>query len=214
MNSDALITFATAMFAITNPIGNVAIYAGMVADRSRADSRAIAIRCCIAIAAILVTTVWLGEFLLKLFGVGIPSLQVAGGLMIAMISLSMLHSRRSNIHNTEDNKELSANEADIAIVPLAMPMVSGPGAMVTVIVNTHQHKGVAANLEMSVVCVILAAIICVGFLAAGPIMRILGNKSMDVITKFMGMILLAIAAGMLAAGLKGLLPGLAGVPAG
>ena len=214
MNTDALIIFATAMFAILNPIGSVAIFSGMVADRSAADRRSIAIRCSIAIAVILVVTVWAGEFVLKLFGVGIPSLQVAGGLMIMLISLSMLQSSQSAIHDTKNNEETAASEQDIAIVPLAMPMIAGPGAMVTVIVNTHQHKGVAANLEMSVVCAVLAAILGIGLLAAGPITRILGTKGMDVVTKLMGMILMAIAAGMLAAGLKGLLPGLAGVPAG
>ena len=196
-------------------LGSFLFFTGLVADRSRAESRSIAIRCCLAIAVILVATVWIGEFLLTLFGVGIPSLQVAGGLIITLISLSMLQSRRSGIHDTKgkDSAEASTDQPDIAIVPLAMPMVAGPGAMVTVIVNTHQHNGIAANIEMSIVCVILAAVICVGFLAAGPMMRILGTKKMDLVTKFMGMILLAIAAGMLAAGLKGLLPGLAGVPA-
>ena len=212
MNTDALITFGTAMFAITNPIGGVAIFGGMVANRSGADRRSIAIRSSIAIVVILVGTIWAGEFILNLFGVGIPSLQVAGGFMIALISLSMLQSSQSAIHDTKDNVEGSGAKQDIAIVPLAMPMVAGPGAMA--IVNTHQHTGVAANIEMSVVCVVLAAIICLGFLAAGPIMRILGTKGMDVVTKFMGMILLAIASGMLAAGLKGLLPGLAGASAG
>ena len=134
--------------------------------------------------------------------------------MIALISLSMLQSSQSAIHDTKDTVEGSEAKQDIAIVPLAMPMVAGPGAMVTAIVNTHQHTGVVANIEMSVVCVVLAAIICLGFLAAAPIMRILGTKGMDVVTKFMGMILLAIASGMLAAGLKGLLPGLAGASAG
>jgi multiple antibiotic resistance protein len=212
MNTDALVTFATAMFAILNPIGNVAIFAGMVADRLAADRRSIAIRCSIAVAVILVVTVWAGEFVLKLFGVVIFSLQVAGGLMIMLISLSMLQSRQSAIHDAKNNEETAASEQDIAIVPLAMPMIAGPGAMVTVIVTTHQHKSVAANLEMSVVCAVLAAILGIGLLAAGPITRILGTKGMDVVTKFMGMILMAIAAGMLAAGVKGLLPGLAGVP--
>jgi multiple antibiotic resistance protein len=214
MNTDALITFATAMFAILNPIGSVAIFAGMVAERSAADRRSIAIRCSIAIAVILVVPVWAGEFVLKLFGVGIPSLQVAGGLMIMLISLSMLQSSQSAIHDMKNKEETAASEQDIAIVPLAMPMIAGPGAMVTAIVNTHQHKGVAANLEMSVVCAVLAAILGIGLLAAGPITRILGTKGMDVVTKLMGMILMAIAAGMLAAGVKSLLPGLAGVPAG
>ncbi len=210
MNTDALITFATAMFAILNPIGSVAIFSSLVADRSAADRRSIAIRGCIAIAVILVASVWAGEYTLKLFGVGIPSLQVAGGVMIAMISLSMMQSSQSEIHDTKDGAEAPASKPDIAVVPLAMPMVAGPGSIVTVIVNTHKHHGIQSNLEMSAVCVALAGVLCVCFLASGLITRILGTKGLDILTKFMGMVLLAIAVGMIASGVKGLLPGLAG----
>jgi multiple antibiotic resistance protein len=210
MDKAALITFTTAMFTILNPIGNVAIFAGMVADRSAADRRSTAIKSAIAVAVILVATVWVGEIVLGFFGVEIASLQVAGGLMIASIALSMLHSKQSAIHDTKKTDQAPAPEQDISVVPLAMPMIAGPGAMVTVIVNTHQHTGVGANLEMSGVCAGWAAVICIGFLAAGPITRVLGTKGMDIVTKLMGVVLLAIAAGMLAAGVKGLLPGLGG----
>ena len=209
MDNSALLTFATAMFTILNPIGNIAIFAGMVADRSTADRRSVAIKSSIAVAVILVGTVWVGEMILQFFGVEIPGLQVAGGAMIASIALSMLQSKQSAIHDTKKGDEGSAPEQDIAVVPLAMPMIAGPGAMVTVIVNTHQHNGIEANLAMSAVCAAMAAVLCVGFLAAGPITRVLGEKGMDIVTKLMGMVLLAIAASMFAAGAKGLLPGLA-----
>jgi multiple antibiotic resistance protein len=91
-----------------------------------------------------------------------------------------------------------------------MPMVAGPGAIVTVIVNTHQHRGIESNLEMSAVCVVMAVLIGACFLAAGHIARVLGGHGMDILTKFMGLVLLSIAIGMLASGIKGLLPGLAG----
>jgi multiple antibiotic resistance protein len=210
MNTAALITFATPMFAILNPIGAVAIFAGLTGDRPQADRRSIAIRCGIAVAVILVGSVWAGEFVLGLFGVGIPSLQAAGGILIASIALSMLHSKQSPIHDSKHGAEASTAGEDIAVVPLAMPMVAGPGAIVTVIVNTHQHRGIESNLEMSVVCVVMAGLICVCFLASGLVTRVLGIKGMDILTKFMGMLLLAIALGMLASGIKGLLPGLAG----
>jgi multiple antibiotic resistance protein len=197
------------MFAIMNPIGSVAIFMGMVADRTEAERRSIAIRSAIAIAVILVGTVWAGEFVLGLFGVGIPSLQASGGVMIALIAMSMLQSTQSSIHDAKDGAEAAAGQ-DIAVVPLAMPMVAGPGSIVTVIVNTHQHRGIESNLEMSAVCAVMAVLIGACFLAAGPIGRVLGGKGMDILTKFMGLVLLAIAAGMLASGVKGLLPGLAG----
>ena len=130
--------------------------------------------------------------------------------MIAQISLSMLHSRQSSIHQVNADDAEGEADADIAVVPLAMPMVAGPGAIVTVIVNTHQHQNIASNVEMSLVCAGMAGMICLCFFSTGVITRVLGARGMDILTKFMGMLLLAIAAGMFATGLKGLLPGLAG----
>ncbi|QDU57303.1 MarC family protein [Aeoliella mucimassa] len=214
MDQASLITFITEMFTILNPIGSVAIYAGMVANRAPADRRSVAIKSSIAVGVILITTVWLGETILRIFGVQIPSLQVAGGIMIASIALSMLRSIQSPIHSTKKNGDPPPPDQDISVVPLAMPMVAGPGSMVTVIVNTHTHRGVIPNLEMSAVCGLMAALICAGFLSAGPITRVLGTKGMDIVTKFMGMVLLAIAVSMFATGATGLMPGLAGmVPA-
>jgi multiple antibiotic resistance protein len=207
MDKSALIQFIIAMFAILNPIGSVAIFAGLSVGCSPDERNAITIKTSIAIAVILVGSVWFGEHLLTLFGIGIPSLQVAGGLMIAQISFSMLQSRQNAMHQTKDHDDAGA---DIAVVPLAMPMVAGPGAIVTVIVTTHQHRGLTANLEMSAVCLGLAGAICVCFLSTVFITKVLGSRGMDILTKFMGMLLLAIAVGMFTTGLKGLLPGLAG----
>lgn len=209
MDKQALIQFATAIFAILNPIGCVAIFAGLVAGRSKADQRATAIKCSIAVAVILIGSAWAGEVVMKFFGISVSSLQVAGGLMIAMISVSMLNSRQSPIHDSKTDDSSSGPEPDIAVVPLAMPIVAGPGAIVTVIVTSHKHSGVASHVEMTIVCAVMAGLMCICFLGSGLISKILGKKGMEILTKFMGMLLLAIAAGMLADGVKGLLPGLA-----
>lgn len=215
MDKAAILAFAGSMFAILNPIGSVAIFASMTSNRSKVERNSIAIRSSIAIAVILIVTIWLGEAILGAFNVGISSLQAAGGLMIAMISLSMLQSQQSSIHDTKDSdEEAESPKQDIAVVPLALPMIAGPGAMVTVILSTHQYKGVMPNIEMSVVCIILAILIGIGFFASGPIIRFIGTKGLDVITKIMGMILLAIAISMLAGGLTDLFPVLGMTPVG
>jgi multiple antibiotic resistance protein len=210
MSSDTLATFAAAMFSILNPIGGAALFSGMVADRSGVERRAIAVKCGLAVAVILVVTVWAGEGVLRFFGVSIPSLEAAGGLIIASIGLSMLRSRPNDIHASEDRREGAGEGESIAVVPLAMPIVAGPGAMVTVLVYTHRHHGIGNNVELSLVCVTMAALVAgCFFLSVGPITRVLGGSGLDVVTKLLGLMLLAIAIGMLATGAKGLLPGLA-----
>jgi multiple antibiotic resistance protein len=209
MSPESLLAFATAMFTILNPIGNTAIFAGMVADRSGPERKKITATATLAVAAILIGTIWVGEELLEFFGVSIPGLQAAGGLIIALIGVSMLHSKQSAIHSSGEEPD-SAQKESIAIVPLAMPIVAGPGAIATLMVNTHRYHGFQSNLEMSLVCAGLSLIIGLCFLAVEPITRLLGNAGINIVTKFMGLILLSVAMAMLAEGVKGMLPGLAG----
>ena len=136
---------------------------------------------------------------------GIPSLKATCGLRSAMISRSMVQSSQSAIHDSKPGER----KPDIAVVPLAMPMIAGPGAIVTVIVATHQHKGIESNPKMSVVFAVLAGVICLCFLSSPLITRVLGAKGLDSLTKFRGLLLLAVAVGMFTTGLKGLWPGLA-----
>jgi len=208
MDKAAVIKFVITMFALLNPIGSVALFAGLVAGRSAAERRSIAINSSIAVGVILVSVVWVGESVMELFGIGIYSLQVAGGIMIAMISIAMLKSKQSAIHDSKG--DVNGPKPDIAVVPLAMPIIAGPGAIIAVIVTAHQHMGIASNIEMSVVCAGLAGMMCLCLLLTPLITRILGTRGLNILTKFMGMLLLAIAVGMFATGLKGLLPGLAG----
>jgi multiple antibiotic resistance protein len=98
----------------------------------------------------------------------------------------------------------------IGVVPLAIPIVAGPGTMATVLVATQQHSSVMDRVEISIVIPALAAITGLLFHFAAPISRRLGDSGMGVVTRVMGMVLAAIAMGMLADGLKGLMPGLAG----
>jgi len=205
----ALVTFATALFTILNPVGNAAIFADMVSGRPARDRTRTAIKCAVAVAVILVGSVWIGEYALRLFGIRVPALQVAGAIMIAHIALQMLCSKRSTMHSTGDATPDASPDDEIAIVPLAMPIVAGPGAIVTVIITTHQHSGVEANLMLSAVCLAMAALIGGAFIAASAMTRVIGPAGMDIVTKLMGMVLLAIAVSMGAAGLKDLLPGLA-----
>jgi multiple antibiotic resistance protein len=206
----ALAVFAAAIFTILNPIGDAAIFEGMVSGRSSGEKRAIAVKSAVAVAAILFATLWFGEQLLAFFGVSLASLETAGGLIVALIGISMLHSRKSGMHTIGGQHENPIAQAPVAVVPLAMPISAGPGVIATVIANTHKYQGFENNLKMSMVCVGMSIILAVCFLSAGSIKRLLGTAGMSIVTKFMGIILLAIACGMFASGGKGLLPGLAG----
>ncbi len=208
MQLSDLIAFAISVLTILNPLGNATLFEGMVAGRSEAERRSIILRSTLAVCVILVTTVWLGEQLLSAFGISIASLEVAGGLLIAMIALSMVHSSKSQIHSVDEKIPRPEAAEDIAIVPLSIPIIAGPGAIATVMVATQKSQGLTANLTMSLICIGGACFVGLSLLAAAALQRLIGAKGMDVVAKLMGMVLLAIAVGMIATGVGTLFPGL------
>lgn len=204
----ALATFVATMFSMMNPIGNVGIFAGMTAGRTAAESTRTAIFCAIAVAITLVIVAWGGDLLLRFFGITVDSLRTAGGLIVLLIGLGMLANSSPHAH-TRPELEDAKERTSIAVVPMAIPIVAGPGTMAAVLVATQQHPSVLNKVEISIVIVVMAAITGGLFCLAGPIARYLGRSGIGVVTRVMGMILAAIAVGMLADGLKALLPGLA-----
>jgi multiple antibiotic resistance protein len=205
----ALASFTAALFSMMNPIGGVGIFAGMTADRSDAEARRIAWVCAVAVAVTLLIVAWGGALLMEFFGITVDSLRAAGGVVVLLIGLQMLSNNSDHQHSTAELED-AKSRSSIAVVPMAIPMVAGPGTMATVLVAAQQHPSVLSKFEMSIVIIAIAALCGLLFSFAAPIADRLGKSGMGVVTRVMGLVLAAIAMGMLADGLKGLLPGLAG----
>ena len=208
MTETALITYVAALFSMMNPIGNTGVFAGMTADRDAVTARRIAWTCAGAIALTLLTVTWTGGILLKFFGITVHELRAAGGVIVLLIALSML--RSDNSHRQTPQEAASAAEQNhIAVVPLAIPIVAGPGAIATAIVAAERHSGIWAKIDLSIAAVGLALFTGFLFSVSKPIANKLGESGMGVVTRLMGMVLAAIAMGMLADGVKGMIPALA-----
>ena len=208
MTETALITFVAALFSMMNPIGNVGVFAGMTADRDAAEARRIAWTCAGAIAVTLLVVTWTGGALLQFFGINVHELRAAGGVIVLLIGLSML--RSDNAHRqTSTEAKADADRNQVAIVPLAIPIVAGPGTMATVIIAAERHPGIWAKIDLSIAAISLAAFTGLLFAYSKPIANWFGESDMGVVTRIMGMVLAAIAMGMLASGLKGMIPALA-----
>ncbi len=205
----ALTSLVATLFSMMNPIGNVGIFAGMTSDRTEAQARRIAWTCAGAITITLLVVAWSGSLLLDFFGITVDSLRAAGGVIVLLIGLNMLSNKSEHKH-TPSEVEDATTRASIGVVPLAIPIVAGPGTMAAVLVAAQQHPSILNKAEISVVILALSALSGLLFSFAAPISKRLGESGMGVITRIMGMILAAIAMGMLAEGLKALLPGLAG----
>lgn len=205
----ALTSLIATLFSMMNPLGNLGVFAGMTSDRSAGEARAIAWTCAVAVAITLLVVTWTGPLLLQFFGISVDSLRAAGGVIVLVIGLHMLFNKAEHKHSASELED-ARQRSSIAVVPLAIPIVAGPGSMAAVLVAGQQHSSVLSKLEMSLVILALAALIGLLFQYAGPVSKRLGEAGMGVVTRVMGLVLAAIAMGMLAEGLKGMLPGLAG----
>jgi multiple antibiotic resistance protein len=205
----ALTSLVAALFSMMNPIGNVGVVAGMTANRPEDEIRRIVWTCAGAVAITLLIVAWSGSTLLTLFGINVDSFRAAGGLILLLIGLQMLFNNTGHQHSHAELTD-AQSRASIAVVPLAIPIVAGPGAMVTVLLAAQQHPSILSKVEISIVAICLAALCGFLFSFATPVAKRLGASGMGVVTRVMGIILAAIAIGMLADGLKGMLPGLAG----
>ena len=208
MAETALTAFVAALFSMMNPIGNVGIFAGMTADRSASEARQIAWKCAMACAVTLLIVVWTGGALLAFFGISVHELRAAGGIIVLLIGLHMLFNKSEHKTSAVESDDAKARES-IAVVPLAIPLVAGPGTIATVLVAAQRHDGIMARVEISVAVAALCVLTGVLFAYSKPIANWLGESGMAVVTRIMGMVLVAIAMGMLAEGLTSMIPALA-----
>ena len=207
LTEGALFTFIAGLFAIMNPVGNVAVFASLTEGSSKEDVRYSAWTCAIACIVTLLIVTWFGDYVLDFFGISVDALRAAGGIIVLLIGLSMLANNDQHRHTqaeTDDAKE----RTDIGVVPMAIPIVAGPGTIATVLVAA-QDRTWLGRVEISVVIVLMSVAVGLLFSVAKPVADRLGVAGMAVVTRLMGMVLATIAITMLALGFKGLWPGLA-----
>jgi len=206
LNGD-LIKYGITLLAITNPIGNVAIFIGLTSNKTDLEKRKIALQTAIASLITLIIVTWAGESILKLFSISIPAFQIAGGLVITLVGLSMLSSKKSDMLNGDEYGDKGGKDS-IAVVPMTIPIIVGPATMTTVIIYMGQAHDVFARVGATVIDFIIGAIIALTLCFSGNISRFLGNSGIKIATRVMGLILVAMAMSMIIAGMQTAFPGL------
>ena len=198
-----------ALFAIMNPISNLPIFLGVTEGASVATQRAIALK--VALYALVMGAVFslAGSAVLKLFGITIADFRTAGGLVLLLIALNMLNGDHSSSHHgSEGEQENFPDAASVAFYPLTFPIIIGPGTIATLIVFAGQAETAADKIAFGVVFAGLVTLLGLVFYFAADIGKHLSETARAIMSRLMGMILAAIAVGMITTGLKDLLPGL------
>jgi len=195
-----LLTYALTVFmgffAIMNPIANTPIFLALVEGETKENKRKIARTGTIIAFIIVVVFIIAGKYIFELFGITIPAFKITGGILIFYVGFEMLMSQKSKIHN---NNTDSTN--NIAISPLAIPILAGPGTIVTAMNDISN----ANFIHIGIVIIIFAILIFITYLAfifSEKIVEIIGVHLISVIGKLMGLILAIIGAGMITEGIK------------
>jgi multiple antibiotic resistance protein len=203
-----VVKFLVAMIIMINPLSSLSIFLQLTHRFPIADQQKTALKCCFAITIIMVLTIWVGGQLLSLLGITIASFRCAGGIILLFSGLSMLQSKESRMNHTLEDDIAAEERSSIAIVPLALPIMIGPGAISTLIIASDDYHDVLLRLCLSLLCLFLSVGMGLILYYSGAIVRLVGESVMKVITRIMGMIIMAIAVGMLKDGLIGLIPAL------
>ncbi|MEO0588001.1 MAG: MarC family protein, partial [Planctomycetota bacterium] len=173
LDEAALVSFVAALLSMMNPIGNAGVFAGLTADQSAKRVRAAAWTCALAVAITLLVVTWAGSGVMLFFGVTVDSLRAAGGLIVLIIGLHMLFNKNEHQQSASEKDDAAGRES-VAVVPMAIPIVAGPGTMATVLVAAQQHPEVLSRAEISGVVVGMSVLTGAVLSVAKPIAGWLG----------------------------------------
>jgi len=197
-----------ALLAIVNPIGAIPIVMALTADASEEEFKRTTRVTVISVLVILVTALLTGEFLIAFFGISVNSFRVAGGILLLLMAISMLHARQSPITFSKEEAIRDSRES-VAVVPISMPLLAGPGAISTVILYTQKSHAPLHYLFMGLEILLLVLTLWLAFLSIPWISKHTSQTGINIFSRVMGLILAAIAIEFIANGIKGLFPVLA-----
>jgi multiple antibiotic resistance protein len=193
-----------AFFAIMNPIANTPIFLGLTANDPPEVKRRVAIQALFISFLLILVFALAGKVIFTLFGITLPAFQIMGGLLVALIGYQMLHGQQSAVHqpSAADQKSSRAAALSIAVSPLAMPILAGPGTIATAM-NFAGAGGISDVIVTIVAFATLCVITYMFFVSGERLLGILGDNGLNVVTRLMGLILAVIGVQMLITGLAG-----------
>jgi multiple antibiotic resistance protein len=185
-----LITIFLGFFAIMNPIANTAAFAGLAGDKSREEQIKIATKALLTTFFVILAFSLLGKAIFHLFGITVYALRITGGILVFLVGYHMLNGHSSKLHSAEHD-----NESDIAVSPLAIPLLAGPGTIATAM-NYSSSGGMTGILMTVSVFAVLCLITFICFIFSSKILVFIGESGLDIVTRLMGLILAVIGTQM------------------
>jgi len=204
---DSTIHFSTvfmSFFAIMNPIANAPLFVGLTDGLDVATRRGIALRAVLLAFAIVSMFAILGREIFAAFGITLPAFRIAGGILVALVGYHLLQGQESSVHTptVEDNERSRDAAMGIAITPLALPILAGPGTIATAM-NFTANSTLPELVRTVSALLLVCALTWVAFAFSSSLVSFLGQNAIKVVTRLMGLILAVIGVQMLIAGISG-----------
>ena len=204
----AYIKIFVAMIVIVNPLGIVPVFVAMTPHLSRAERMKTARVAAITVAIVLLVSAVFGERVLDVFGISIASFKVGGSILVMITALAMMQAMPSPDKQTPEEAEEAVDKASIAVVPLAIPLLAGPGAMSTIIIYASEKKTLWHILAVCGVAIGVALATWVALRIASQVGQRMSKTTVNIATRIMGLLLAALAVEIFAGGIVELIPAL------
>jgi multiple antibiotic resistance protein len=201
-----LFKIGIALFAIVNPIGSVPIFISATDGWNRQQKLRTANVVALTVFLVLAASALFGDGILAFFSITIPSFQVGGGILILLIAINMLHAKQSHSKQTPEEAKTMEERDVIAIVPLSIPLLAGPGAISSMIIAAQDSATVGAQLSLLMPILVVALLVWLSLRLSSYIAGKLGTIGINIVTRLMGLILAAMAVEFIAHGMSGLFP--------
>ena len=195
------------LFAITNPVGAVPVFLSVTHDLSPRERREIATKTALTVIVTLIVFALIGQWIFRFFGSSVDAFAIAGGILLFRMAMDMLSGKLSSVkisgEETEEFDEEVVTLEEVAIIPLAIPLISGPGAITTVMLYMAKAGSVAERAVVLLTIVLIGVTVWLVLCSANVIKARLGRVGIKVMTRMMGLILTSMAVQMIINGIKG-----------
>ena len=190
------VTVFMAFFAIMNPIANTTVFVGLTGDKDKLEQTKIAAKSLMITFIIILLFSLLGRAIFHLFGITLPALRITGGILVFLVGYHMLQGANSKLHTAQEG-----HDSDVAVSPLAVPLLAGPGTIATAM----NYSAAGGGMEVTVTIITFAALCLITFFCfifSSKILSTVGESGLGIVTRLMGLILATIGVQMLIVGIK------------
>lgn len=188
----AILSF-TSLFVIVDPVGLIPSFLAMTEKNTAPERVRMAQLASIITFGILILSYLLGQRLLTAFGITLPAFEIAGGIVLLLVALDMLQARRTAIKETREEKEEGIDKDDVAITPMGIPMLAGPGAITAVILLKNKAETFAQHMVLASTILLVSALTLLILWTVAVRSKIISGIALKIMGRLMGLILAAIA---------------------